>query len=464
MSSLHLSDNRSSQRVCSRSSVSSCTEIVIHLSGVRDRRLLVRRGTALSEIGNAAAAVADFEAALRLRPDDGRLQVRVRSGRRCAGPRLIDISLVSKCKLLSCWCIYSQFTAVIRPSLTRAPCPRTPSTPQADLDELRSCSAPLAPEGVRRRGDARFKAGDLQGALAAYDSVLRMAACPPAERVAALANRAAASMAAGDFGAAIDDSTQGIKELLLTAGSAARDAPEGPPEAARAPAVPHAEPEDAEGWLALNLSVGGAERAALCRLLARRGAARGHMRLFSAGARDLLSAAGLLRDEGAADRAASLEEDAERLRALSLAPEDDGAGTAAAPSDRSGGQGAPPASSSGGSDSSDVGGNGGESGGDVHEGRNPVGPGGKDATTHADAGGKSTDERGSAAGSSGEEGAPRGEGVDQCKPSSPGDQSAAGEAFSAAALKTSKPAALAAFRDVSAAAPPLSPQRAVPVV
>lgn len=65
-------------------------------------RLLVRRGTALAEMGNTAAAVADYGAALRLRPDDERLK--------------------------------------------------------ADVEELRSCAAPLDAEGVRKRGDARFKA------------------------------------------------------------------------------------------------------------------------------------------------------------------------------------------------------------------------------------------------------------------------------------------------------------------
>lgn len=276
------------------------------------------------------------------------------------------------------------------------------------------------------------QAGDLPGALAAYDSVLRMPSCPPLERVAALANRASTCMAGGDFGGAIDDSTAGIRELLSAA-------------AAAAAAVEHKEPATAEAWVALAPAAGCAERSALSRLLARRGAARGHLRLFEEGAGDLEAAAALLRDEGAEERAESLEGDAARLRALAAEEQQGGGGGGEEAAGHGGGEeGAPPPAPGPAGD---------ETGGD--------GPG---------AGGRAP---GGSSGASGEQQQTRGGGS-----AAGGSSSASNSAPTAAAsqlqqLNLDEAAGAAAFRgedagrrraasaaaEMAKEAPPLSPQR-----
>ena len=155
-------------------------------------------------------------------------------------------------------------------------------------------------------GDERYRAGDIAGAEAAYDAVIDMPphACPPEDRAAALANRAACHLSRSDHGAARDDCDDGLDALLRDAGA----------DAARA--------RDAARRSTSQTSLPDASWALLGKLLHRRGAAAAHLRAYDDAAEDYDAAAACATTGDAAD---ALRRDAETVRALARASEEENA-------------------------------------------------------------------------------------------------------------------------------------------
>ena len=210
-------------------------------------KLLVRRADAKAGAGDAAAAAEDLATAAPLAPDDD-------------AKRKID----------------------------------------ADLEEARACLVPLNAVAARERGDARYRAGDVQGAARAYDAALAMpldsGGGGAAERAALFANRAACHLSFSDHGAAHDDCEEGLDFLL-------RDAPFHADAASAREVAMHPERRERGGEGARNT---------LAKLVHRRAAAAAHLRRFEDAALDYEAAASLATD--AASREA-LERDAETVRA-----------------------------------------------------------------------------------------------------------------------------------------------------
>jgi dyslexia susceptibility 1 candidate gene 1 protein len=210
-------------------------------------KLLVRRADAKAGAGDAAAAAEDLATAAPLAPDDD-------------AKRKID----------------------------------------ADLEEARACLVPLNAVAARERGDARYRAGDVQGAARAYDAALAMPLDSGGggafERAALFANRAACHLSFSDHGAAHDDCEEGL-DLLL------RDAPFHADAASAREVAMHPERRERGGEGARNT---------LAKLVHRRAAAAAHLRRVEDAALDYEAAASLATD--AASREA-LERDAETVRA-----------------------------------------------------------------------------------------------------------------------------------------------------
>lgn len=163
---------------------------------------------------------------------------------------------------------------------------------------------------LRKRADARFKAGDPAGAAEAYGLLLSTGQLSPSERVSLLSNRAAARLMAGELEAAVQDCNEGLVVLLeglgldLSRKLHAWVADRLLQQQGEAEQLP-------PGW-----GAGEAKRSSLQRLLARRGAAYGHLRLYKESADDLSSAAAVCRSSGDDGPAVALEADAERVRGL----------------------------------------------------------------------------------------------------------------------------------------------------
>jgi dyslexia susceptibility 1 candidate gene 1 protein len=75
---------------------------------------------------------------------------------------------------------------------------------QRNLAEIEACCEPLDAEGAKERGNARLRAGDASGALAAYSEALRIRGVPLHSQMACMSNAALCHISAGDYGAAID--------------------------------------------------------------------------------------------------------------------------------------------------------------------------------------------------------------------------------------------------------------------
>nr|BBA27223.1 DYX1C1-like protein [Chlamydomonas reinhardtii] len=206
----------------------------------------------------------------------------------------------------------------------------------ADRDELLAALAPADAAALRQRGDARFRAGDYEGAAEAFSALLGLprGGVPESERLAAFSNRAACHLVLERFAAAVADCDAGLALLLLLQ----------PQQQAQAAASSSAFGMAAGGegrrrlaeWAAASLPAaaaadasspsGGAESAAAAqaavsaaRLLTRRGAAAAHLQDFAAAAEDHALAAALLRRLPGPEHAAkaeAAEADAARMRAL----------------------------------------------------------------------------------------------------------------------------------------------------
>jgi peptidylprolyl isomerase len=232
-----------------------------------------------------------------------------------------------------------------------------------DLEEVRRCAAPLDAAGLRGRGDARYRAGDVAGAMEAYGAVLELGSCASKDKAAALANRAACHLSRSDHGAAHDDCEEGLDALFAALNRGGADVGGGGGDggwcagnaceaAAAVSGGGDAVDGDGGGWdevgrCKLNLVVTHSLKATgfiqplslsseklvskfafsngstctgydeqctavLAKLLHRRGAAAAHLRRYAAAAADYTAAARLL----PAEAAAALEKDADTVRGL----------------------------------------------------------------------------------------------------------------------------------------------------
>ena len=202
----------------------------------------------------------------------------------------------------------------------------TKFSPQDDvlklnLEEVRAAMEPANCTTLRKRADARFKAGDPAGAAEAYTLLLTMAELSPVERTATISNRAAAHLKSGEFQAALRDCNEGLVGLLEGCGvpglseqlhawvserllRGAKDEGGGASSPAPLPT----------GW-----APGEPKRSSLQRLLSRRGAAFSHLRLYREATDDLVGAAVICRSYGDESSAVALEADADKVRRLAEA-------------------------------------------------------------------------------------------------------------------------------------------------
>ena len=186
-----------------------------------------------------------------------------------------------------------------------APGSKERETIEAELEDLRACAAPMNAAALRARGDERYRSGDVPGAMDAYSAVAAMGdAAAPAERAAALANRAACHLSRSDHGAAHDDCEEGLEALVRTA---SRD----PRAAFHDPTVPESVAAGAEDAEAADARV-----TLLAKLLHRRAAAAAHLRAYLDAARDYRAAAGAFERAGDAAAAEAMRRDAETVSAL----------------------------------------------------------------------------------------------------------------------------------------------------
>ena len=178
---------------------------------------------------------------------------------------------------------------------------------QRNLEEVKASMGQMDYTALRQRADARFKAGDHIGAAEAYGMLLSLAGLAPTERTAALSNRSACWLVAGEFQAGVNDCNEGIVGLLEGQGVTGL--------------------EDLHAWVELQAdqsSEAGGESAwvedpkwkSLQRLLARRGAAYSHLRLYAAAADDLTTSARMARCTGDHCHADALAADAARIREM----------------------------------------------------------------------------------------------------------------------------------------------------
>jgi hypothetical protein len=164
--------------------------------------------------------------------------------------------------------------------------------------------AAQTPQALRRAADARAAAGNSADAIAAYGRMLLRADATSSERVAALANRSACRLGAGDASGSAADVNAAL--TILLGGAAAADTAAS--EAIRLAESGAGSDGDAQ-----------AKRCAtLARLLARRASARGQLGVYGAAAADAAAAAALRRAAGEASAADALAVDAAALEALHL--------------------------------------------------------------------------------------------------------------------------------------------------
>lgn len=82
---------------------------------------------------------------------------------------------------------------------------------QRNLEEAESCSRPLDGEGLKERGDARLREGDVTGAIEAYDAVLSLPGANVSTCMGCLCNASLAYLRSGEFDKAIDCCERGLR-------------------------------------------------------------------------------------------------------------------------------------------------------------------------------------------------------------------------------------------------------------
>ncbi|KAK9829267.1 hypothetical protein WJX72_004865 [[Myrmecia] bisecta] len=184
---------------------------------------------------------------------------------------------------------------------------------QADLAEVHTCMRPAAAAALRQCGDARFRAQDLAGAVEAYTALLQLPDALPADQQAAVANRSAAYLTMGRYEEAVEDCHRAFQ--LLTGGCRTASAASacGGDSSGMCEYQLH---DFVHKLAAKQVTCDDQQQASLLRLLARHGAALGHLKRYQAASRDLKAAAALHRLRGEDSKAAGLEADSAKLQSM----------------------------------------------------------------------------------------------------------------------------------------------------
>ncbi|GIM07741.1 hypothetical protein Vretimale_11827, partial [Volvox reticuliferus] len=223
----------------------------------------------------------------------------------------------------------------------------SPSDPtlESDYQELLAALRPADAAALRQRGDARFRSGDYEGAAVAFSALLGLprSRVPESERLAAFSNRAACHLVLERYSAAVADCDAGLALLLpqpSTSGSMAAAAAKSvaefgaaagetgiarlsawarslvlPMDVRSSPVAEAAATVETSGSGGAGLTPAAAAAAA-ARLLTRRGAAGAHLQQFAAAAADNRLAADLLTRLGETAKADAAAVDAARMQAL----------------------------------------------------------------------------------------------------------------------------------------------------
>eukprot|EP00873_Tetraselmis_striata_P001874 jgi/Tetstr1/422138/TSEL_012993.t1 len=276
---------------------------------------LANRSACHLKLGDVAACVADCEAGLeQLAPMLRRLQELAGADGGVGGAELVKLATM-RLRLLArkgaAHCQLDELPQALAAYEAAVAASPDDATLAANVEEVRAAMSPADAASLRGRADARVKAGDPLGGAEAYSMLLGLTGLTPAERLAGLSNRSVCYLMAGDFQPALNDCNAALVMLLEGLGVAGLEQLHVwvserllSAETGEGGALP-------EGW-----ALGGAQRASLQRLLARRGAAASHLRRYAHAVPDLSAAAALCTASGDADQAAALEADAVRVRAL----------------------------------------------------------------------------------------------------------------------------------------------------
>ena len=183
-----------------------------------------------------------------------------------------------------------------------------------DLEEVRAGIRPADAANIKELADARFRSGDIEGAIEAYTLLLKLpgAALGDGGAVAGHSNRAACYLMRERFAEAVHECNAGLEVLLGGAGSSssgAADVQAGRGVGAYLEALPG---RDGGGGLAERNKAA----CSLARLLARRGAARMHLKEYESAHEDCQAAAGLYSEVGQMKEAQAMEADLLKLAAF----------------------------------------------------------------------------------------------------------------------------------------------------
>ena len=179
-----------------------------------------------------------------------------------------------------------------------------------DLEEVRAGIRPADAANIKKLADTRFRANDIEGAIEAYTLLLQLpkATLGDGGAVAGHSNRAACYLIREKFQEAIRDCDAGLEVLLRRADPPRGGGQGGPGAGAYLEALGVSDTETADSREKVACS--------LARLLARRGAARMHLKEYVSAHDDCQAAAGLYSEVGQAQQAQALEADLVKLSAL----------------------------------------------------------------------------------------------------------------------------------------------------
>ena len=183
-----------------------------------------------------------------------------------------------------------------------------------DLEEVRAGIRPADAANIKELADARFRSGDIEGAIEAYTLLLKLpgAALGDGGAVAGHSNRAACYLMREKFAEAVHDCDAGMEVLLGGAGSSSSGAADGRTGRGVGAYLEVLPSREQGGGLAEREKVA----CSLARLLARRGAARMHLKEYESAHKDCQEAAGLYSEVGQMKQAQALEADLLKLAAL----------------------------------------------------------------------------------------------------------------------------------------------------
>ncbi|KAA6428647.1 MAG: dyslexia susceptibility 1 candidate protein [Trebouxia sp. A1-2] len=170
---------------------------------------------------------------------------------------------------------------------------------QDDLQEVNACLQPASSSTLRRIADDRFKSQDMQGAADAYTALLALPDAACTDKLAAASNRAACSLAQRDYAKVVADCNLAFGLLTRKDGLASLDI---------------------QKYLQSNqtgsVNLDDKQKQSLCRLLARRGVALGHLARYNSAVLDLQAAQDMYSAMGQQAKASSLQADIQKIQGM----------------------------------------------------------------------------------------------------------------------------------------------------